>query len=89
MTDRMIQRRTFLRGASLSAGALTVASLAHRAAAQTKATQAVAKYQNHPKGQQRCEICVNFQPPNQCTIVEGPISPQGWCQFFAAKENAQ
>jgi len=89
MNERTIRRRTFLWGTSLSAGAATVAGLARRAAAQQKMTQAAAKYQNQPKGQQRCEICVNFQPPNQCTIVAGPISPKGWCQFFTAKENAQ
>ena len=58
------------------------------AAAQQKVSQADAKYQDQPKGQQRCEICLQFQPPNACRIVEGPISPKGWCQYFAAKENA-
>ena len=53
-----------------------------------KIKQTDAKYQNHPKGQQRCEICLQFQPPSSCKIVQGPITPQGWCQFFAAKENA-
>jgi hypothetical protein len=28
-----------------------------------------AKYQDKPKGQQRCEICLNFQPPSTCKIV--------------------
>ncbi|MGH7059910.1 MAG: hypothetical protein ACREFH_05950 [Stellaceae bacterium] len=53
-----------------------------------KIKQADAKYQKEPKGQQRCEICLQFQPPASCKIVQGPITPQGWCQFFAAKENA-
>jgi hypothetical protein len=53
-----------------------------------KIKQADAKYQKEPKGQQRCEICLQFQPPSSCKIVQGPIAPQGWCQFFAAKENA-
>lgn len=89
MNDGTIRRRTFLWGTSLSAAVATLAGFARRAAAQTKATKAVALYQDHPKGQQRCDICVNFRPPNQCAIVEGPISPQGWCQFFAPKQNAQ
>ena len=29
-----------------------------------------------------------FTPPDKCKIVQGPIIPQGWCQFFAARENA-
>ncbi|MGB8182059.1 MAG: hypothetical protein WCF13_06800, partial [Stellaceae bacterium] len=53
-----------------------------------KATKEQAQYQDHPKGQQRCEICVNFQPPNRCAFVQGDISPKGWCQFFAARDNA-
>jgi hypothetical protein len=59
-----------------------------RAAAQQKVSQADAKYQDQPKEQQRCEICLNFQTPNVCRFVESPISPKGWCQYFAAKENA-
>jgi hypothetical protein len=59
------------------------------AAAQEKVSQAEARYQAQPKGQQRCEICLNFQLPDRCRFVEGQISPKGWCQFFAAKENAQ
>jgi hypothetical protein len=47
-----------------------------------------AKYQDQPKGQQRCDICINFQPPDQCRFVAGTFAPKGWCQFFAAKENA-
>jgi len=57
-------------------------------AAEQKVSHADAKYQDQPKGQQRCEIRPQFQPPNACRIVEGPISPKGWCQYFAAKENA-
>lgn len=64
-------------------------ALAGSALAQQKASQAEAKYQNMPKGQQRCAICVNFEPPNQCRFVVGPVSPQGWCQFFAARENTR
>jgi hypothetical protein len=47
-----------------------------------------AKYQDKPNGQQCCEICLNFQPPSTCKIVQGPITVHGWCQFFAAKEDA-
>ena len=47
-----------------------------------------AQYQQQPKGQQRCEICLLFVAPNTCKIVQGPINPKGWCQFFAARENA-
>lgn len=57
--------------------------------AQQKVNKADAQYHDTPKGQQRCAICLQFEPPNSCKLVEGKISPQGWCQFFAARENAQ
>lgn len=53
-----------------------------------KVTQVEAHYQNHPNGQQRCEICLQFKPPYTCKIVHGPVVRTGWCQFFAARENA-
>ncbi len=71
-----------------AAGSAAACAVALPAAAQQKVSQQEAKYQNRPKGQQRCGICVNFQEPDQCRFVEGPISKTGWCQFFAAKENA-
>ncbi len=83
-----LSRRVVLRGAALAIGG-AAAGLAAGAAAQEKISQAEAKYQTHPNGQQRCEICLQFLPPGQCQIVQGPINPKGWCQFFAARENAR
>lgn len=59
------------------------------ARAQQKISKADAKYQDRPNGIQRCEICLQFRPPDRCQLVDGDISPHGWCQFFAARENAQ
>jgi hypothetical protein len=85
MSGFTLSRRRML-GLLAAAGG---ASLAGRAQAQNaKASHAEALYQDAPKGQQRCAICLNFEAPDQCRFVEGPISPQGWCQFFAARENA-
>jgi hypothetical protein len=53
-----------------------------------KIKQTDAHFQKFPKGPQRCQICLQFTPPDKCKIVQGPIIPQGWCQFFAARENA-
>jgi hypothetical protein len=77
-----LTRRTLLAGAALLAGS------APAFAAGEQVTKAVAKYQDTPKGQQRCEICLQFSPPNRCKLVEGVIVKTGWCQFFAARENA-
>lgn len=81
----MISRRLLLGGMTWGTGLAASVMAAMIAAAQQKVSKADAKYQDQPKGQQRCEICVNFQPPNACKLVDGEIKPTGWCQFFAAK----
>jgi hypothetical protein len=75
-------RRIVLARAALALGA-ALGATAMPAAAQTKLSQAVAKYQDQPRGQQRCETCGYFQPPSACKLVEGNISPKGWCQLWA------
>ena len=50
-----------------------------------KQTKAQALYQDFPRGRQRCGICVHFQAPAACEIVEGPISPRGWCRNFVPR----
>lgn len=85
---KAISRRALVGGAALVAGVAATTRVSRSEAAQQKVSQVDAKYQDQPKGQQRCEICLQFQPPNSCKIVEGPISLKGWCQYFAAKENA-
>jgi len=82
---RSISRRVVLTSAALSLGAATAAAVVSPAAAQQKISQADAKYQTTPKGDQRCDGCVNFQPPNACKFVEGNISPGGSCELFVAK----
>ena len=80
-----ISRRVVLASAAFSLGAATAATVVSQTAAQQKLSQADAKYQTTPKDDQRCDGCVNFQPPNACKFVQGDISPNGWCQLFAAK----
>lgn len=89
MSDiRTVSRRALLGRVGLAAAAALIPT--RRAPAQQqKVSKAEAKYQDQPKGPQRCEICVNFRPPDQCPFVEGPINKRGWCQFFAAREGAQ
>jgi len=82
---RRISRRVVLTSAALSLGAATAAAVVSRAVAQQKISQADAKYQAAPKADQRCDGCLNFQPPNACKFVQGDISPSGWCQLFTPK----
>lgn len=82
---RRMSRRAALTRAVLAIGVAATGTAATRADAQQKITQAAAKYQGQPKGQQSCAVCVNFQPPNACKFVQGTISPSGWCLLFAPK----
>lgn len=50
-----------------------------------KVTKASARYQDNPNKGRQCSGCVNFRSPSDCAIVEGPISPNGWCRHFKAK----
>lgn len=83
-----LSRRGFLRDAALVAGtgALFGVSLsASSAAAGSKFSQRMAKYQPTPKGAQHCDNCTQIQPPDACGVVEGKISPSGWCFLYAHK----
>ena len=44
-------------------------------------------YQDHPNGVERCEICAPFLPPDQCRLVVGPVSRQGWCRVYSGPVN--
>jgi len=80
-----ISRRMVLTGTALALGAVATAATVTCASAQQKISQADAKYQASPKNGQQCDGCVQFQAPNACKLVDGTISPTGWCQLFAAK----
>ncbi len=82
---RLVSRRTALTGTALALGAAAAAAVVRQAAAQEKISQALATYQNMPKGDDHCGVCNNFQPPNTCKFVQGEINPNGWCQLFSPK----
>lgn len=96
MTDKTFdpsRRRLFRQGAVIASGAaLGGLMLKVKAPAQGgKVSQAVAKYQGNPHGTQQCDGCMQYIPgktpsaDGTCKIVEGSISPKGWCMFFTAK----
>jgi hypothetical protein len=80
-----VSRRALLTGAALTFGIAATCMVAKHAAAQAKLSQTDAKYQNQPKGDQSCNACQHFQAPSSCQVVDGTISPQGWCQLFVKK----
>lgn len=77
-----LSRRRFLRGAALATGGGALL-LASSASAANKVSQKLAHYQPQPKGSQRCDNCVQLSAPSSCKIVEGDISPAGWCMLYA------
>jgi hypothetical protein len=78
-----ISRRSAMQALSFAVVAAPV-MLATRSAL-AKMSQESATYQNSPKGNQNCANCKLFVPPSSCTLVEGLISPQGWCKFWVGK----
>jgi hypothetical protein len=75
-------RRAVLQAALTAA---IVGAAAGGARAQAKAKQGLVQYQEKPKGDQECDGCLQWAPPNSCKVVEGKISPKGWCLVYVPK----
>jgi hypothetical protein len=84
MTERLIaSKRNFLRLAlALMAGSPLRPEQA-LAESGGKMSKQQAEYQGSPKGIQMCATCSLFDEPHGCKIVEGDISPNGWCKAYA------
>ncbi len=88
--DKKISRRTMLKGAVVATGVVLASAFAGRVQA-AKSTKAAVKYQDNPKGEQKCSNCQFFIPGEKataagtCQVVEGSISPEGWCTLYAKK----
>jgi hypothetical protein len=79
----LLCRRALVQFAVAAAGSLTFCGVPQqRAGAAPKISKKAVAYQDHPDGEKRCERCAQFQPPDACKVVEGPISPQGSCRIF-------
>ncbi len=60
------------------------ASSGSETATPGKVTQASVQYQSQPKGEQKCGVCMHFEAgSNSCKLVDGQISPDGWCSLWA------
>ncbi len=83
-----ISRRSMLsRGlvCAVAAGLASQAFATRQAMAAAKMAKYQAGYKDTPRGDARCDRCVQFQAPGSCNIVDGPISPTGSCDLFAAR----
>ncbi|GAA5445746.1 iron oxidase [Microbulbifer sp. NBRC 101763] len=82
-----ISRRKFLKISSCSLAILPAAVIVtDRTNAQIKAKKEAVNYQDTPNNGKKCVDCQLFQPPNACIVVEGEISPEGWCSLFVLKQ---
>lgn len=87
-----MSRRGFF-GRALATGAVAVGAaqiLRSGEAHAQKAPKSSVQYQEEPKGDQRCDNCQFWIPPEGdskmggCQIVQGEIAPEAWCNLWAA-----
>ena len=83
--SRALSRRTVVIRSLTACAAGAATSLAPVKEATAKMAPKIAEYQDTPKGDQECSNCSLFQEPNACTLVDGEISPKGWCKFCDKK----
>jgi len=84
--SRSVSRRDLLNFAALGSGAVIAITIGGQgSAAPKKFTQQQAKYQAVPKNGQRCQTCSLWQSPTSCQVVEGAVSPAGWCMLYQPK----
>jgi hypothetical protein len=91
-----ISRRAWLKGVALLSVAGAPVVLASMPAA-AKVTKAAVHYRDSPKGMQMCHmckyyiasggrsagICMGYDGCWSCQLVQGRISPMGWCDLYA------
>ena len=80
-----VSRRDFLFAAAIGGGAVVAAGVAGSPARAAKMSPKAMSYRASPNGNQSCANCANFEPPSSCKVVEGTISPGGWCILYRAK----
>ena len=79
-------RRSMLQSAALfTAGTLAATLIPSERAQAQKTPKTAVSYQDKPNNGQKCADCNFFQPPKACSVVDGDISPDGWCKLFTPK----
>jgi len=81
---KQVSRRIMLKGAvvAAAAGPLVASGLDP---AFAKVPKQSVSYRETPNAGKTCDICANFVAPSSCKLVEGSISPKGWCGLFKPK----
>jgi hypothetical protein len=85
--QRKLSRRSMLTRAAWLAGATLAGTVIpiQTASAQQKASKEAMKYQDKPNGDQKCSNCMQFEAPSSCKVVDGTISPNGYCIAWVKK----
>ncbi len=90
MKNGIPTRRFVLRGAvAVGCGLCLPVIFSGKANSQAtkKMPQANVQYQTKPKDERNCGNCANFIAASKtCKLVEGQVSPEGWCNLWAAKK---
>lgn len=87
-----ISRQAFIGGAVLLPALCGILS-APAIADANKASKDAMHYQTSPNGDKQCAGCQFFVPGSDsksdgtCKIVDGSISPNGYCMAYAAKDS--
>lgn len=77
-------KRKFMRLTLAGVAGAALGPWQSRAQSVGKMSKAQAQYQDTPKGIQMCATCSLFDEPHHaCKVVEGDISPDGWCKAYA------
>ena len=92
MKQSSVSRAAALKAiAAVPAVALGAAAAFSAPAEAAGASKSAVKYQDKPKNGQKCSGCrfykANKDPKKNgtCTVVQGSISPNGWCVSYAKK----
>ena len=89
---KRVSRSDFVRGIVILP-ALAGLLVAGTGVAQAGGTQAQFKYQTKPNGKKQCSNCTLFVPGKTatangtCKVVDGVISPNGYCIAYNAKSS--
>jgi hypothetical protein len=77
-----MRRRDFIKTIAGSVAGWPFVAYAQTAGVE-KLSKAQAQYQDNPRGIAMCATCTLFVAPHACKVVDGDISPNGWCKEYA------
>ncbi len=79
---KIMSRRSMLKIGGAGTAWLVGSETTLKAWAQQKLSRQEAGYQDAPKDIRMCSTCSLFLPPKACKVIEGEVSPSGWCKLY-------